>query len=212
VDGEVFLISDNGALFAFDSSPFDTSPPRIIEPSITIRSAQKTDYAQLIERIRPIPGRAPVYFAAQLEDRGSGIDPTSVKVSLGGRELEAADVTFDPANGVVTATLAEFKNGTANNLGDGTARLAVSAKDYAGNAFNQSYSFTVNNELEAPNDPNAAIGGFGTPGGQGGRGRNRGGQGGFQPTSDGALPLPNGIEALVAIDAHNGLLVRETTG
>lgn len=216
VDGEVFLIADNGALFAFDSSPFDTSPPRIVEPTITIRSAQKTDYPYLLDsRMRAIPGRAPVYFAAQIEDRGSGIDASSVKISMNGKELAAADVAFNPANGVVTATLADFKGGTANNLDDGTVRLAVTAKDYSDNAMNYTASFNVNNDLEAPNDPTVNIGGFGGPGQGGGRGRNRGNQGGgpggFQPASDG-VALPNGIEALVAIDAHNGLLVRENNG
>ncbi|HEX8237275.1 MAG TPA: PQQ-binding-like beta-propeller repeat protein [Abditibacteriaceae bacterium] len=194
---QVFLLADNAALYAFEATPFDADPPRVVEPSVTVRSEEKTDFAQLMDAGRPLrlPGRAPVYFAAQIEDRGSGVDPSSIKVTMNNRELAAESFYYLPATGVLTVALAEYKGGTANNLPDGVVTIGVQARDYRGNPLNYTGNFEVDNDLPQPNDPNALIGipgarrGFpGGPGGfPGGPGGFPGGPGGF-PGGPGGFP------------------------
>jgi outer membrane protein assembly factor BamB len=189
VGNQIFLLADNAALYAFETTPFDAEPPRVVEPSITVRSAEKTDFAQLMEAGRPLrlPGRAPVYFAAQVEDRGSGIDPSSIKVTLNNRELAAEAFYFLPSTGILTVTLAEYKGGTANNLPDGIVTIGIQARDYRGNAMNYTGNFEVNNDLPQPNDPNALLT---TPGGRGGfpGGAPGGFPGGFPGAPPGSFP------------------------
>jgi hypothetical protein len=190
VGNQVFLLADNAALYAFEATPFDAEGPRVVEPSVTVRSEQKTDFAQLMETGRPLrlPGRAPVYFAAQIEDRGSGVDPSSIKVTMNNRELAAEAFYFLPATGILTVTLAEYKGGTANNLPDGIVTIGIQARDYRGNPLNYTGSFEVNNDLPQPSDPNALLT---TPGGRrglpGGPGGFPGGPGGF-PGGPGGFP------------------------
>lgn len=174
VGNQVFLLADNAALYAFEATPFDAEGPRVVEPSVTVRSEEKTDFAQLMEAGRPLrlPGRAPVYFASQIEDRGSGVDPSSIKVTMNNRELAAEAFYFLPATGILTVTLAEYKGGTANNLPDGIVTIGIQARDYRGNPLNYTGSFEVNNDLPQPSDPNALLttpgGRRGFPGGPGG--------------------------------------------
>jgi outer membrane protein assembly factor BamB len=194
VGNQVFLLADNAALYAFETTPFDAEPPRVVEPSITVRSAEKTDFAQLMEANRPLrlPGRAPVYFAAQVEDRGSGVDPTSIKVTMNNRELAAEAFYFLPATGVLTIALAEYKGGTANNLPDGIVNIGIQARDYRGNAMNYTGTFEVNNDLPQPNDPNAVIttpGGRRFPGGAGPGGPGGGFPGGVPGGFPGGPPV-----------------------
>jgi hypothetical protein len=52
-----------------------------------------------------VPGRGPIYFAAQIDDTGSGVDPASIQVSLDGEPLTAAVIDFQAETGVLTVTL-----------------------------------------------------------------------------------------------------------
>ncbi len=179
IDNHVFVLGDDAALYGFTSLPFDADPPRIIEPSIAVNATDRNLLALLLKPDSPqiVPGIGPFYFAAQIDDVGSGIDPSSVTVSINDKPLEAARVFYGQASGVLTATLVDpAKNDPA--LTDGLKKVVISAKDYAGNVTSFSTSFLVDNTTPAPAAPTTYRNGSrgGRNGGRnGGRGGNFGG-------------------------------------
>ena len=183
INGKIFVLGDNAALYAFTSQPFDAEAPRVVEPSIAVNASDRDLLALLLSpgKSQIVPGVGPIYFAAQMDDVGSGIDPNSIAVSINDKPLEAARVAYSRTNGVLTVTLVDTaKNDPA--LTDGLKKIVVTAKDYAGNTTNFSTNFLVDNTAPAPTPPNTQRrGGFG--------GRNGGNLGG-PDNSD--LGGPNG--------------------
>ncbi len=183
IDNRVFVLGDDAALYGFTSLPFDADPPRIVEPSIAVNATDRRLLALLLKPDSPliVPGVGPFYFAAQVDDVGSGIDPNSVTVSINDKPLEATRVFYGRASGVLTVTLVDpAKNDPS--LTDGLKKVVISAKDYAGNTTSFSTSFLVDNTTPAPaapinTDPNGGDPNGGDPNGGG----FDGGGGGFGP-------------------------------
>lgn len=198
VDGKVFVLANNSALYALGEAAFDAEPPRLLQPTITINSREGEQYPQLISDsgALTIQGRAPVYFAAELDDAGSGIDPGSIRVSVNGNEVPAENIEFKPNSGILTAALAKSKAGTSTNLDDGQAQLVITARDWRGNTMKYSGTFSVDNNMEAPSSQTPTGTRFGMAGDFGG-GFN-GGAGGA-PTA----MMPGGFGAPTAPDANN---------
>ena len=176
IDGKVFVIGDNAALYGFTSQPFDAEPPRIVEPSISVNAADRQLLALLLKPDSPpiVPGVGPIYFATQIDDVGSGVDPNSISVSINDKPVEAARVFYGVANGVLTVTLVDPANNDPS-LTDGLKKVVITVKDYAGNTTNFSSNFMVDNTAPAPAAPSTQRGGGR---GFGGRGGNFGGRGG----------------------------------
>ncbi len=178
--GQAFVLGDNAALYAFDAGIMDAAPPRVVEPSISVTAAEGGLSTRALDADRPllIPGRAPVYFAAILNDSGSGINPDSIKANLDNEAVPAARTVFNIASGILTVTLNSNANGAGTNLPDGTHTITIDAKDYAGNPLRYTGRITVDNSTPPPSQQ-PATGGRGGRGGRGGFGGRGGSSGGF---------------------------------
>lgn len=170
VGNQLLLLGDNAALYSFTTNSFDAAPPRVVDPSLSVpdEANQITSLALTGANLQ-IPGRGPIYFAAQLDDTGSGIDSKSIKVSLDDAPLAATAVDFRVESGILTVTLLDPKAG-GTGLADGLKSVIVSAKDYAGNTLQYGFSFLVDNTASAPraqrdNGPGGGEPGGGEPGG-----------------------------------------------
>ncbi len=180
VNGRIFVMGDDASVYAFTSTAIDADPPRVVEPSIVLNDTRNTLTALLVDGQTPpsVPGSGPFYFAAQLDDVGSGVDPKSVQVSLDGAPVDAKNVSFDVASGLLTVTLLDSTKGGAN-LPDGQKILTVAARDYAGNVLSGQFSFFIDNTAPAPTAKRQTRGGRGQNGGNetGGNADNGGGGG-----------------------------------
>ena len=182
IDNRMFVLGDNAALYAFTTQPFDADPPRIVEPSIAVNATDRQLLSLLLTPETPqiVPGVGPFYFAAQIDDVGSGINPDSIVVSINDKPLEAARVFYGRASGVLTVTLVDPAKADPT-LPDGLKKVVITAKDYAGNVVNFSTNFLVDNTAPAPAAPiEETPDGGGGPEGVGGPG-GFGGRGGFGP-------------------------------
>jgi hypothetical protein len=193
VDGQVFVLGDNAALYAFESTPFDAVPPYAAEPSLALTTAEKTFAAFLLDPDQPlvVPGTAPLAFAVTLSDPGSGVVPDSIKVLVNAQAVppDPKRMAYNPGNGVLSVNLIAPQPGQRPVLADGVYTIAVTAQDYRGNEMNYTGTFTVDRTAPAPTKipPVTVIGGgepgFGGPGSGGsgsggpGTGRRRGGRG-----------------------------------
>ena len=98
-----------------------------------------------------LPGAAPMYFAVELIDTGTGVQPDSIKVLLNQQVLAGPTrLLFNPGTGVLSVNLVEAKPGQRAVLPDGVYTLAISAKDYAGNELDYTGTFTVDRAAPAP--------------------------------------------------------------
>ncbi len=170
IDQKLFVLGDDAALYAFTSQAFDADPPRVIEPSISVNASDRQLLALLLSSDRPqiVPGVGPFYFAAQIDDVGSGVDPDSIVVSINDKPLDAARVFYGRASSVLTVTLVDVQKGDTP-LEDGLKKIVITAKDYAGNTINFSTNFSVDNTVPAPQPPTAQFrNGFGDGAAQGG--------------------------------------------
>jgi outer membrane protein assembly factor BamB len=204
--GQAYLMGDNVAVYCFDTQPFDSAPPRVVEPGISVPSAEGTLATLAVQENRPqvIPGKASIYFAAQIDDAGSGLDPTSLRALWNNTALPADRVQYSPGTSVLTVVLNERDAaGAATNLADGTYTLALNGRDYAGNALTYTARVQVDNAAPPPSaqqprrrrrrqnngegngEGNNFPGGEGFPGGQGFPG---GGGGGFPGGGGGGFP------------------------
>jgi hypothetical protein len=206
VDGQLFVLGDNAALYAFESTPFDAVPPYAAQPSLALISAEKTFEAFALDPDEPlvVPGTGPLAFAVTLTDPGSGVVPESIKVLVNAQAVppDPKRMSYNPGEGVLSVNLIENRPGQRPVLADGVYTIAVSAQDYRGNELNYTGTFTVDRNAPAPSKipPFEVIGGgepgFGRPGmgrpgmgrpgmdGSGRRGGRRGRDGGGGSATD----------------------------
>jgi outer membrane protein assembly factor BamB len=181
----LYLVSDDGTLSAFRPDATDTSAP-------------------LASGMYPPPGFAingspGLVIAANVTDPGSGIDPSSVKMTLDKKEVEA---DYDTVTNLVYYKTRATGKVVDPPLTNGRHTVVLTAKDYKGNLQQTDWSFVVDNSLAqyragtgnttTPPPPQTRPGmapgrggqagqgnqpGRGNQGGQGGRNRDRGDRG-----------------------------------
>lgn len=190
-DGALLVLADDGSLAAFKSDAIDTLPPTVsdIEPAMGV----------------VINGEPPIRFEAKIEDPGSGIDPSSVRLMIDGegvtRRPDGDDSEDKPGYkyDVVTSTLTydtpvPAGASTVRPMTDGRHIVTVVARDWAGNTATKTWTVTVDNSVARvartrTQDRNTGragragrgrggIGGVGGTGGAGGIGGRRGSGGG----------------------------------
>ena len=154
IDNKLFVLGDDAALYAFTSQAFDADPPRIVEPSIAVNATDRQLLSLLLspDKSQIVPGVGPFYFAAEIDDVGSGVDPDSIVVTINDKPVEASRVFYGRASSVLTVTLADPDKGDPT-LEDGLKKIVITAKDYAGNIVNFSTNFSVDNTVPAPTPP-----------------------------------------------------------
>jgi outer membrane protein assembly factor BamB len=150
--GKLYVLGDNAALYAFDSTILDVLPPRAVAPSLSVTNSLGQLSPTLVEGNRPpaVPGQAPIYFALELADTGSGVNAATIQVTLNKKPVPSQNLYFQRSSGVLTVTVAEKVPLNKGNLPDGQYTLNVIARDYRDNEMNYSASFVVDNSLPAP--------------------------------------------------------------
>lgn len=133
-DGTLYVLSDDGTLSAFRADAVDKSSP------------QATN-------LYPPPGSVvagvQIPYGATLVDVGSGINPSTVKLSLDDSPISLAK--YDPSkNGVVIPPSDAAKDLASRPLGDGVHQVTLEAKDWRGNSLTRTWAFTVDNTLNPP--------------------------------------------------------------
>lgn len=162
VDGQLFVLGDNAALYSFTTQILDAAPPRVIEPSLAVPDDQNKITPLLLSPTSPpvVPGRGPIYFAAQMDDTGSGVNPATIKVTVDDVAVPNDAIDFQTATGILTVTLLDPKKGGVT-FPDGLKNLNLTANDYAGNLLQYAVAFSIDNTVPAPSSQQSRFGRFG---------------------------------------------------
>jgi outer membrane protein assembly factor BamB len=142
VNGILYVLSDDGALTAFRHDAPDTLPPII--------SALDPDQGEYLN------GRAPFHIGAKIADEGSGVDLSSLKFQLDGRDIPrfapGAEISgkegflFELDTYILDYTTHESE-GRSSSLPDGHHSATITVKDWKGNQASKSWSFTIDDTI-----------------------------------------------------------------
>ena len=172
--GTLYVLSDDGTLTAFRHDAPDSLPP-----TITRLVPVQGDY---------LNGRPPFHISAKVSDEGSGVNVSSLRLQLDGKEIprrpagtetsEKDGFVWDSNDGTLDYFTQEGEAGRGSNLSDGHHSVTISVKDWMGNAATKTWTFVVDDTI-----PRRAIRRSTTAGGTGSRqgggsGRPGGGSGG----------------------------------
>lgn len=210
IDGRIYILADNAALYTFSTTPFDAAPPLINDPTIVIPDTTRLPYPISVTSNFPgISNKGPVSFTLQIADAGSGIDVSKISARFNNQVLAPADMKYDVASGILS--LALFKpSGETKTLSDGDHTVSVEATDYSGNTMRSATIFKVDSTFVSPvrqnnvNGTNPAVPAQPNPqqpqwgGWRGGGGGNV--AGGWDP-SQGPPPWVRGREATTSREA-----------
>lgn len=159
LDGNVYLLGDNAALYSFTTTPFDALAPQLTQPRLEIPDQS----GSLVEqKPRPDgswrgPGKGPVWFIAEISDAGSGVDPESLHVSINGRELPPEAIrSFSELTGEVRILLTQETERDAGTLENGTQKLTINARDYRGNGMDYVLNLRIDNSARPPAAPSSS--------------------------------------------------------
>lgn len=156
--GMLMVLGDDGTLTAFSADAMDVTPPVITAPQPARGSV--------------INGSPPITISCFLWDEGSGINPSTIAVSLDGQLLEMSTEPYDkrtatPKTGVVYdpvkrkleyTTQPTVAGQKATPLRNGHHTVKVEVADWKGNIGTLEWSFMVDNTLpqrprRPPQDP-----------------------------------------------------------
>lgn len=188
-NGNLLVLTDDGVLHCFASGAPDSEKPQVF--------AMKPQNGYAISDVPPFKISAIVY------DIGSGVDFSTVNLSLDGLSL---DYDVDFSTSTITSIYGLSTEGKpVKKLISGVHTVSLVGKDYAGNVMDEQWIFFADSRLPPPKQPTVATGKrtrdpvTGQPGvnpnpnqnpnqnpnwgGQGGRGSrggyDRGGRGGY---------------------------------
>ncbi len=133
-NGSLLVLSDDGVLRCFTQDWPDIYPPKAFNFSPI--DGQK------------VPAAPPLVITGALFDAESGVDFSSVRITLDGNPLE---VETNFGTSIVKAMTEVPEEGEASaKLESGPHKLALSAKDYSGNIYNLEWSVMADPSLEPP--------------------------------------------------------------
>lgn len=127
-NGRLYVMSDDGTLHCFSPQAVDSEKPEI------------TNVTPL--RATEMNGTPPITMGAVVSDEGSGIDASTLRMTL---DDNAVEFTYQPNSGwvyyktVVTQPIEPMEAGRHV--------VALTVKDWKGNTATESWSFTVDNTL-----------------------------------------------------------------
>jgi hypothetical protein len=178
VAGALYVLSDEGVLYAMNSGAVDASPPDVKHPLLDVPSTEEQRmvfplevlaegdpddrYADEVE----VPGSPSIYLSLVCKDEGSGVNPETIIVSRNGKMLEHI---YDPATQLLW-WIHEPKAGAAHNLENGLQAFEIKVADWRGQQAVSRFAFKVDNALPPPEAPQTGTGGGMMPGGPGGQG------------------------------------------
>ncbi len=150
-NGTVFSLTDDGSLSAFRADAPDQTGPIVSELYPRAGST--------------VSGQAPFTLAAKAMDAGSGLDVSSVAVTMDDKPIAA---TFDPARNLFLYQTKPSGKIVDAPIANGRHTAKVTVKDWRGNVREETWSFIVDNSLRpVTRSTNTAPPGIG--GGPGGR-------------------------------------------
>lgn len=133
-NGTLTVVTDDGVLHCFSPNAPDNEAPVAY------------DYKPANASV--IPAAPPIKLSAVIYDIGSGVDFSTVTMTLDGQSV---DFKTDFSTSTITCTIeATAGNKAAKRLSDGIHTIAVTAKDYAGNLLNQDWLVYADSRLQPP--------------------------------------------------------------
>lgn len=175
----LFVLSDDGAVTAFDSAS-----PDGMSPIVTVVEPQQGEY---------LNGRPPFKITARVVDEGSGLDLSSLQLQIDNKSIprrpsarefsEKPGFTYDTDYGFLEYTLLENDSGQRTTLSDGHHIVTLTAKDWRGNTIVKKWNFYVDDTIRPKarrnqnNQPGNGTGSGRGAGGAGGGGKGAGGGG-----------------------------------
>lgn len=188
----VYIVSQDGSLYAFSPEFIDTSPPQLVVTWLRVPSRERgTIIAYRMEanpsedEILELPGHPPIRVTLVLADAGSGINPKSFQASC--TRIPNVPMEFEEPTGALTLDIHVPKGRSVRRaLPDGEYTVTVSAADYMGNRTTYSFKFRINNSLPLPEPPARREAPSGVPGMPG----VPGGPGMPGMPGEGGMPMP----------------------
>lgn len=133
-NGTLLVLTDDGVLRCFAPDAPDTDPPGVFAPAPANGTLMS--------------GAPPIKMSCVLYDPGSGVDFSSVTMSLDGQIVEHK---VDLTNSSVTYQTDIGEAGkSVRALKDGVHTITVTAKDYAGNLLTHEWYFIADSSLPPP--------------------------------------------------------------
>jgi outer membrane protein assembly factor BamB len=136
--GTLYVLSDDGSLSALSPNGLSSLPPRVTAMDPTPGST--------------VAGTG-ILPTGTLADEESGINPTTVSLSLDGQRLQ--HVVYNAGKSQVNLDTSSPDVNGPGKLDDGAHELVLKATDWRGNTVTQSWGFFVDNTL----DPQSNTGG-----------------------------------------------------
>ncbi|HIE51574.1 MAG TPA: hypothetical protein EYP85_07415 [Armatimonadetes bacterium] len=165
-NGTLYIMADDGTLYAFRPDVPDVGKPWIEEAQLVTSASDGSGIAvplydeEEIQALREDEGddfkeedylqikglaarQLPFEFYALITDEGSGLVEDSIVATLDGNPKPLA---YDPKTGALTVTLLEREKARVKpRLEDGNHTIMVSAKDWFGNEIVRRWTFKVDN-------------------------------------------------------------------
>ncbi len=181
-DGEMFVIGDNGILYAFDSQAADNVKPTCSEAIIQLEGPQQARYSYQLPSVAAdafvpapdsddllhLPGAPPIRLSIKTQDEGCGINSASMRLIIDGQPVPAEQYSYDEKEGLIWWQY-DPQEALAKNYPDGQHQLVALVSDWSGNEGGAQLYFVVDNSLTEPTIPGApqppAYGPYGGPGG-----------------------------------------------
>lgn len=159
--GSVLLQSRDGSLLSFDPvNGVDLTPPDVKLLFPFAGSEMNPRYGRTQNNQRTLADFVTVFF--QMDDQGSGLDMSGVKVTGNGRPMKV----ITTRDGIAAVRLEESENRFATS---GRVVFEVTARDWMGNESKQQYTITFDASVPPIDQPGSASGNTGTGGAGGGR-------------------------------------------
>jgi len=141
-NGNLIVLTDDGVLHCFASGAPDSEKPQVF--------AMKPQNGYAISDVPPFKISAIVY------DIGSGVDFSTVNLSLDGLSL---DYDVDFSTSTITSIYGLSTEGKpVKKLVSGVHTVRLVGKDYAGNVMDEQWIFYADSRLPPPKQPTAATG------------------------------------------------------
>lgn len=159
--GSLYIVGDDGSLYGFKPWGTDMAEPLPTEAKIKLKArdgsmvfypldppsgTDPADRKPPMPRMRGVP---PVTFAATLTDEGSGIDESTLTLTMNG---DPKKVTYHADTGLVEVELGPAMTpGVAlRPIPSNDYTLILSARDWQGTELSQKYKIVIDNQLPPP--------------------------------------------------------------
>ncbi|MHB9036411.1 MAG: outer membrane protein assembly factor BamB family protein [Armatimonadota bacterium] len=130
----MLLLTDDGVLHCFSPDAPDNVPPM--------------DFKLVPTNGTAMSGVPPIKMSAIVYDTGSGVDFSTVTLSLDGNSLA---YKTDPATSTISYDTEVGEDGkSVRKLNDGVHTITLNAKDYVGNTLTKEWFFFADNSLPPP--------------------------------------------------------------